>query len=1145
MVQIRVGDIILDLYEFDPPKLNFNIEDITDTAAKSEFTRTFRIPATPNNNEFFETAFEINGQDFDVTVKIQADLYVDGNLFRQGELRLNNIYITRENERIDYEVIFFGSVRTLATSIGEGTLNQLNLTGYNHTITTQKIVDSWQAYPQTTGATEGFFNGDIVYPLVNFGNTYINGTVTPVEGEITHANAAHSKPFTNSSYALAQERFKPWIRAKVILDAIFSEAGFTYTSNFIDSDLFRNLYVAAHGNTATIFNGAFANNAKATGSGNSDGEDVFLSNIIFDYGPNFNINNRYVAPDNGTYNIKIGISGFGNLPPALEEVVTDIILVKDDGVTETDIFTVTDTSLIDSNGNFVVSIFDTTTPTLNSGDILFLRMQCQGTLTYTATFEVLSSPGVQSISSLLPEDYKKLDFIKDLITKFRLVIAPDKDDSSNFIIEPWESYIATGDLFDWTKKLDVSKDFKIQPLFNTQKSQIQFNDQEGEDYYNNLYQQQFDEAFGTLRVFSDNELLEGKRNVETNIIPTVVAQIRGSEEANNGMDNTIIPKFMVQEGEKFDPVVSGIRFAYYNGIKSTGTSAAREDTWYIQADGGGTTGFTSYAMISPYSQFPVSASTIDINWQREQGYIKYNLHDENVGSSVYNRYWSNYINSLYDKWARRVTAYFVLNAEDLINFSYSDIIFIKDAYYYVEKIYDVPMGEKASVKVDLIKLLDNTPRGSSPTRVEPFIYTIDTTLMTYGDTRVGYPPDMYRNVAFSAETTDATYYIDWGDGTFEALYFNDSPTPSPFTGHTYPVAGKYTIQISVPENTEWRVIKLRGAPEEKDVVTKVIQWGNQIGQIATPFRIELSRQDFLTSVPNDLDITNIDANGIGYIDVFNEGMFYECDRFTGSVTNFTTLPSNLKGVFFECLDYNENLSGWDVSNVTDMSYLFGGATIFNNGGSSGIGNWNVSGVTNMEYMFSRSAFNQDIGNWDVSSCTNMSIMFSNCPFNQDISSWDVSNVTNMFGMFTNGAGSTSYFNQPLNSWDVSSVTDMAYMFWNKVGESVAFNQPLDSWDTSNVTTMEGMFTENYSFNQSLGNWNIRSVTNMVNMLDNCGMSTANYDATLIGWEGAAVVPTGVTLGATNLTYTLGGAAEAARTSLISTYGWTINGDTGV
>jgi surface protein len=42
-------------------------------------------------------------------------------------------------------------------------------------------------------------------------------------------------------------------------------------------------------------------------------------------------------------------------------------------------------------------------------------------------------------------------------------------------------------------------------------------------------------------------------------------------------------------------------------------------------------------------------------------------------------------------------------------------------------------------------------------------------------------------------------------------------------------------------------------------------------------------------------------------------------------------------------------------------------------------------------------FNQDISSWDVSNVTNMNYMFaSGSSFNQDISSWDVSNVTNMF-----------------------------------------------------------------------------------------------------------------------------------------------------
>jgi surface protein len=46
---------------------------------------------------------------------------------------------------------------------------------------------------------------------------------------------------------------------------------------------------------------------------------------------------------------------------------------------------------------------------------------------------------------------------------------------------------------------------------------------------------------------------------------------------------------------------------------------------------------------------------------------------------------------------------------------------------------------------------------------------------------------------------------------------------------------------------------------------------------------------------------------------------------------------------------------------------------------------------------------QYIGDWDVSNVTDMQYMFSNAnAFNLDISSWDVSKVTNMEWMFIDG-----------------------------------------------------------------------------------------------------------------------------------------------
>jgi surface protein len=80
----------------------------------------------------------------------------------------------------------------------------------------------------------------------------------------------------------------------------------------------------------------------------------------------------------------------------------------------------------------------------------------------------------------------------------------------------------------------------------------------------------------------------------------------------------------------------------------------------------------------------------------------------------------------------------------------------------------------------------------------------------------------------------------------------------------------------------------------------------------------------------------------------------------------------------------------------------------------------------MRGMFAgATSFNQDLSAWDVSRVTNVGSMFDGATsFNQDLSSWDVSGVTNMYGMF---AGATS-FNQDLGSWDVSGVDDSESYF---------------------------------------------------------------------------------------------------------------------
>ena len=127
----------------------------------------------------------------------------------------------------------------------------------------------------------------------------------------------------------------------------------------------------------------------------------------------------------------------------------------------------------------------------------------------------------------------------------------------------------------------------------------------------------------------------------------------------------------------------------------------------------------------------------------------------------------------------------------------------------------------------------------------------------------------------------------------------------------------------------------------------------------------------------------------------------------------------MSGMFQGCeLFVTGDISGWNVSNVTDMDSMFSDNTLFN----VNISSWNVSNVTNMRGLFNscNSFVGSGISIWNVSKVTNMQDMFSNTLFNDNISGWNVSGVTNMVGMFYNAQA----FNQDISNWNVSNVTTM-------------------------------------------------------------------------------------------------------------------------
>ncbi len=194
---------------------------------------------------------------------------------------------------------------------------------------------------------------------------------------------------------------------------------------------------------------------------------------------------------------------------------------------------------------------------------------------------------------------------------------------------------------------------------------------------------------------------------------------------------------------------------------------------------------------------------------------------------------------------------------------------------------------------------------------------------------------------------------------------------------------------------------------------------------------------------------------------------------------------------------------------------------------------NFSAMTNASSMFmgaSQLTTIPNINDWDVSTITNMASMFFGTPFNADISDWDVSNVTNMNNMF----GNASEFNQDISNWNTASLTLIESMF----SYAVAFNQDISSWDVSQIDSTISLFSHAAAFDQNLAAWNIANVLAMHDMFVDSGMSTTNYDATLIGWATQAV-ESNVTFNAIGTQYC---AAWQQHATFIATYNWTILDD---
>jgi hypothetical protein len=257
------------------------------------------------------------------------------------------------------------------------------------------------------------------------------------------------------------------------------------------------------------------------------------------------------------------------------------------------------------------------------------------------------------------------------------------------------------------------------------------------------------------------------------------------------------------------------------------------------------------------------------------------------------------------------------------------------------------------------------------------------------------------------------------------------------------------------------------------------------------------------------------------------------------ISNWGTLDITTNRAFYGCSNLDVSATDAPIISTNNISQCFRACSSLT---TPNFSNWDVSVVQFFSGMFQLCTnFNGNVSTWNVSSGTDFSTMFRGCiVFNSDITAWNLASATSVGSAFasTGMFEGCFAFNQDISGWSFPSLTSLQRIFF----DCKSFDQPIQNWDFSNIVIVNNMLNNADAFDQDISGISVSQMTNMNNFMINAtGLSTANYDALLIAWDAQGAMSYSGTVNFGGSKYTAGGAAEAARTSLISKWGGIIDG----
>jgi hypothetical protein len=237
-LQLYIGNKRVELFKDETVSLTQTIQNVRDIKKIfTEFTKTFSIPASKNNNLIFKHYYNFNiSNGYDARIKKDASIELNSLPFKIGKIKLDGVDL-KNNVAHTYRITFFGNTVDLKDILGDNNLSSLStLNQYDLIYNNASVRDKLRF---NTGAA-------IIVPLITHTDDLDYNSAAG-------AGAANNLYYgTSSAYqynGVEWNQLKYAIRINAVIQAIQDNYDITFSTDFFNNiaiDKFNELFLWLH-----------------------------------------------------------------------------------------------------------------------------------------------------------------------------------------------------------------------------------------------------------------------------------------------------------------------------------------------------------------------------------------------------------------------------------------------------------------------------------------------------------------------------------------------------------------------------------------------------------------------------------------------------------------------------------------------------------------------------------------------------------------------------------------------------------------------------------------------------------------------------------------------------------------------------------